>query len=522
MKYIKLFESFESTKLSKTLGFIKSGKDRFLEEIKSISQKKDFPFSEYSDDMFQYLPYRKALNFFWKPEPTTCTNCKGEGKYRRPWGRGTRVVDCKECGGTGKIIPATGRVSHIKFWFNSEGKYLGKTAIDGTITEKNTINIKGVKYKEDRPINPSELKNLPHESKIKIYLSHRWTTGTIWKSGNKTWLIQDYSYNTSSYGPRGDQWKKWGEFGWDLEGYSGYGRDDSHYNPKLLVEKTDLDPLDFNYEIRHNYSGTLSIYKNNDIKPIIGDAEFALILDINKVKSDKKLSEIKLKRQEMKSGMPSPEEIKNKNLVRYFDELSKRFEVSEDISNISKIASRIFGWKNCIFYIYAGTNFSNFESIINEYFEFIRSDKTDVSISRASARIKYLFYQDSLNLVKSGNNTITENLINLKSEFRKSGNEVGFQFIEDLSKLGDFINTKILNTKAESLSDLELILQKVTSISSIITSPRYELNNFRYFISRIRTSSWQNLYEDLNYKSTESYTRAIEDIKTITNIIDRM
>ena len=57
MKYIKLFESFESIKLSKTLGFIKSGKDSFLEDIRTISKKKDFPFSRYSDEMFQYLPY---------------------------------------------------------------------------------------------------------------------------------------------------------------------------------------------------------------------------------------------------------------------------------------------------------------------------------------------------------------------------------------------------------------------------------------------------------------------------------
>lgn len=518
MKYIKLFESFESIKLSKTLGFIKSGKDSFLEDIRTISKKKDFPFSQYSDEMFQYLPYRKALNFFWKPDQTTCKNCNGEGKYRRPWGRGTRVVDCKECEGTGKIKPETGKVSHIKFWFNSEGKYLGKTGIDGSVHEKSAIYIKGVKYKEDRTITPSELKNLPHESKALVRTSYTWVPGTIWKSGNSTWLIQDYSWNGSSRGPRGEQWKKWGEYGWNLDDYHIYER---FKYPKTLVEKTDMDPLDFNYELRLNYAGSISMYKNSDIKPTINDAEFALILDISKITSNEKLSEIRLKRDDQKSGILKPEEIKSKNLARYFDELSKKFEVSDDVSNISKIATRIFGWRNCIFYIYSETNFSNFESIINEYFDLIRSDKSDISVSRSSFRIKHLF-SDSLNLVKVGNNTINENLINLKSQFKKSGNEVGFKFIEEISKLGDFINSKILNTKAETLSDLEIILQKVTSISNIITSSRYELSNFRYFLSRIRTTPWQNLYEELNYKSTESCTMAIEDIKTITNIIDRM
>ena len=38
MKYIKLYEAFESDKLSKTIGFIKEKEDRkrFLEDIKKV------------------------------------------------------------------------------------------------------------------------------------------------------------------------------------------------------------------------------------------------------------------------------------------------------------------------------------------------------------------------------------------------------------------------------------------------------------------------------------------------------
>ena len=56
MKYLKLFEAFQSKKLSKTLTFIKDkvSKDIFIKQIDQICKLLDFPNSELSDDYFQY------------------------------------------------------------------------------------------------------------------------------------------------------------------------------------------------------------------------------------------------------------------------------------------------------------------------------------------------------------------------------------------------------------------------------------------------------------------------------------
>ena len=62
MKYIKLFEAFQSTILSKTLGYLdKWSKPVFLEHVKKVCKEVDFPISELNDDYFQYLPFKKAL-----------------------------------------------------------------------------------------------------------------------------------------------------------------------------------------------------------------------------------------------------------------------------------------------------------------------------------------------------------------------------------------------------------------------------------------------------------------------------
>ena len=63
MKYIKLFEAFQSTILSKTLGYLdKWSKPVFLEHVKKVCKEVDFPISELNDDYFQYLPFKKALS----------------------------------------------------------------------------------------------------------------------------------------------------------------------------------------------------------------------------------------------------------------------------------------------------------------------------------------------------------------------------------------------------------------------------------------------------------------------------
>lgn len=78
MKFIKLFEAFESTLLSKTLNYVSGeSKEKFLNAVGAICNKYDFPDSKLNDSFFQYLPYSKALN------------------YRLEKGKKGNQVDCK-------------------------------------------------------------------------------------------------------------------------------------------------------------------------------------------------------------------------------------------------------------------------------------------------------------------------------------------------------------------------------------------------------------------------------------------
>lgn len=134
MKYIKLYEAFESEILSKTLKFLSNkGKSDLLERLKSIANSIDMPLSKYSDDYFQYLPFNKALELNYNPlaGDVPCDadssdvfdsdaaikgeKCQG-GVIKRKWGRGVRSVKCAKCDGTG-IKPSQSKLKWIKFWF---------------------------------------------------------------------------------------------------------------------------------------------------------------------------------------------------------------------------------------------------------------------------------------------------------------------------------------------------------------------------------------------------------------------
>ena len=85
LKYIQLFEAFDSKVLSKTLGYIKEPNDRekFLNVIKKMCSSIDYPLSKLNDDYFEYLPFKKALKVaaMTGDEPCEATSVKQFPQY---------------------------------------------------------------------------------------------------------------------------------------------------------------------------------------------------------------------------------------------------------------------------------------------------------------------------------------------------------------------------------------------------------------------------------------------------------
>jgi hypothetical protein len=230
IKSFKLFEAFKSDKLSKTLAFInKDSKTKFLDQLKNIANKIDLPYSEYSDDYFQYLPFRKALKLNQNINDVPCdamsvdafpdhyvpgAGCGGTGKIDRKWGRSVRSVVCPVCNGTGVKPKTTFEIKWIKFWFSKDGEYITTTATDGRIRNqsKQTSNYVDQDgnwsrnlddYVETTSLSKNDIHSLPTGSYVKISLRNSGRTellvGRIFKADRpslRTYIIQD-SYDGS-------------------------------------------------------------------------------------------------------------------------------------------------------------------------------------------------------------------------------------------------------------------------------------------------------------------------------------
>lgn len=147
LKHIQIFEAFESRILSKTLGYIESNdRSTFMDRLKRLCKSIDFPLSKMSDEYFEYLPFKSALNraAMTGDEPCEATSksefpqyaVAGEkctnGKIKRQWGARTRDVVCPVCNGSG-VKPKKSEIKLVKFWFTAEGKLVANTLVDGMI-----------------------------------------------------------------------------------------------------------------------------------------------------------------------------------------------------------------------------------------------------------------------------------------------------------------------------------------------------------------------------------------------------
>lgn len=184
MKYIQLFEAFESKMLTKTLGYInRSSRGNVISIITRICNKIDYPISKLNDDFFKYLPYKAALELTPDLEKLPCDaessdvfsrghGIKGEfcksGRIKRNWGTGTRIVECPSCNGSGFKKINSSEILLFKFWFNKDGVYRGITGCDANGQNKPVY----FDWRENISLinNSNELQSILKESHFSIIL----------------------------------------------------------------------------------------------------------------------------------------------------------------------------------------------------------------------------------------------------------------------------------------------------------------------------------------------------------------
>lgn len=540
LKYIKLFEAFESVKLTKILGYInQKSRNKFLEILKNLSKNYDFPMSQFSDDMFQYLPFNKALkaNIETVKEPCKATSknqfgqygiggekCES-GKIKRLWGSRQRVVDCQRCKGTG-VEPLNSELKLLKFWFSSDKEFIDFTGVDGVIRNFSPSVFMTTGSILANRSGFQQLANLPNLTQVTIRQrqSSSPISGVIYKSRGDVFVIQNRLDGGS---PNGTAWQAYGRYSWNVT-------NGDFYEIKVIVQ--DLPDDDDNSENPYNWNISVDRYfrvtdQYSSIETKIKDANFALVLDLDRIKKGDYTTkrDIQTKRAEIKSGSRldmTDDEIKKANIQRYISEIAKRADIVSDISNIKNLVNRGIGGRWTLFLQMGSSRYQNNFSKITELYYGLMSAESDENkkyyIEQIQTRIKSIYSHSSQMTSELGNN-----LQEIKNRLKKEGEDVEKKYlpiIESLERISQKFYNKVMSGKFETIEDLEIVRQRMINLESFYNNSFYGLSNLKNFCDSLINSRPERAYGYLvgTWRVDDYYDTIIKGLPIVERLVERL
>lgn len=545
MKYLKLYEAFQSNILTKTISFIKEDKVKFMEVVDRVCSSIDFPKSKLSDDFFSYLPFDAALqaNHIEGDEPCDAKSerafpehpvpgatCEG-GKIKRMWGSRQREVVCPICNGTG-VKRKTAELKLIKFWFSIEGKFIDVSAVDGVIRKESSggsIPQNPSFYKE---ILRTENKNdLNFGDYVKANIRGEAVYGRIFREGSRVYLIQN---KHSGSEPSSREWRKWGRYAWVMTTgeYAGV-------IVKLELKKEDElnepDPYTWNVGLDIRRYGGMGINTIIDLQPRLKDAHFAIVMDFGKIKKSgfTKKIDIQVSREEGRKGalaLKSDEDIKRENIERYVKKIADNLTSGDQMTMIKRIIPIMFGGQHSICWILTGLNFSALDVLVTYLHRFFTDGESNQDYwSEKIVDIIKNRYKSDTKILQRINSHWKEIYTSLNKYENKESIKPVFQ---ELEKLSQKINEMILKKPVETIDDLEHIYQNILTIRNFMRSDRMDLQRIASLLdSLLNYESFdgrpQYRLEDFvdsvsGDDSEKRIQKVLGDIKKASLFIDRL
>ncbi len=547
MKYLMLFERFDSTTLRKTLSFIDSDSvTLFLDDIKRICDIIDFPYSELSDDFFEYLNYNKAINKDKgsTPEYIPCEatskdtfhrygidgeKCEG-GKIKRKWGSSIRIVDCPFCkDGLIEVAKSpSDSIEYIKFWFDVDGKYIFKSAtsnhpifisneeIDGSLPSDNISDYNIIKNTDF-----NNLRHMPQGTLFQAYL--RGITPIIcylYKAGYRRYALQNALDGST---PSNNDWRKISKYTWNMGEYGEH-----------IHNRNDINILEYKYEDKdkdkdnkkkvNNFVLTLftsGLRKTTGFEDKVKGAHFSIVLDYEKLKNSKylKKTDIKKSRHDRKIGATSlrhDDDIRKENVDRYLREIFKKREISDFPSSFSKVIKSIVG-NNILYNITYSTRLTETLNSLHRYYYLLMNNPAQ----------RYIDYINDVMSDSIRDNHGTNLRINRKINFVKRNTSVEDQelliAIENLNKL--IYDRFIKDQEFNNINDISVLALKIGAVKDLIRNSSYNLVSMISVTHRIYSSDGDNITL-INYltesRDKERLSNSLESLEIIEKTIKRL
>ena len=570
LKHIKLFESFyslleafDASHLNMVFNYIKSKdeKKKFSSYVNAIAGHIDVPSTAITDKYFQYLPYKDAIKKNLSMDLVDCKAtsiaafgnpnyrggkgvagdvCTG-GKLKKSYGAAgrTREYDCPVCNGTGKVNPV-GQLKYLKFWLNSEGKFIGVTAVDGVYHANSkdvnqfkqidiTDEIKAALNRDGRSdatvkadLEAIERKYELVSGKTKIAMegltNYRWrdphgiTIGTYWKDrdGKVYVACGNSTLDYKAQRPVGVKWKEFGSYISQIPYiFNAVQSNMNRGTIKILTDVEEKEDYLYNVGVNFNFGNGRTVSSGFSLqdslsKSFLSDAEFAIVFDFKQFEDDmisaetKNLSTIKDERTEMKSGIIGGKlgisniDIKNANIERYTKAISD-VDITQGFDRLVKKLPRFFGGRYALFYLMEERNFIAYRNNVANLLKFMSAEDDEQKkyySDRVSERIKDVFkynteYSDKLDTRFKGYLDYLNDKLSVANEDQKILFQSQIDIFNKSKELSNKISEKISSMEVETVEDFEIIYSKVSGITNALKADRTGLYDGSFGIRHI-------------------------------------
>jgi len=545
LKYIKLFEAFDSIQIAKTLKFVKnSDKSKFMNALESITKSIDAPLSALNDKNFQYLPYKKAIGIKAASDKVKCSACEGEGKINKAWGSTTRRTKCTTCDGGGAVDPKP-KLKYFKFWFNSDGSFIGTTAIDGLyhISKSDVKNFDKKDITEDiRTLSVQELKRkyklVNGETTMYVENVAARHSGTNRKSClGKAFIDRDgdfYVVNSSvdtHSMPTGRKYRDYGNYAVDVMRSAQDGRNDADSSFKIYLTSETEEKEDMFWNVPVSFYGDGWNTKDSMSKDFLKEAHFAIVFDYDSFAYGgtnwNPVSITKGDRSDARKGataLMSDEDIKNANIDRYVKTLAN-VDLGEGLTRLVNKIPKIFGGDFALYYIYGEKNFSKFKNMLNDVYSFMAAEDDETrSYYNNKIRDRVL---DTFSGCEELNQKIAKRLQLAKEDIAERDALVDvIKVINKLEEISKRINQKLLKGKIETVEDMEIMLMKAEGIKAALKSDRFEIDYYiKNYLDYLPYTGWRGdnaALDSIKNLSVNDIPKNLRKLDQLISLIDRL
>lgn len=474
MKYVKLFESFNSNVISKTLKYIssisKSDKVKFLDSLKMMLKNYKISIDKISDEDVEYTRTKNALII------------RNEEKVNNYLG-----LYC------------------LKFWFSVEDGYIGYTGTGNIIKNDNDdklsleeleylkskyekLNKGNIKKLNKKGVNFSQILENGDDVIFKIDSGGSVGLAKIYKKGDIVYIIQNLRNIGTSTIP--EELKTYGN-----KYYCIADADNGNYGDNIFIYKyeesddelfiNDDDELDMrSYNLRIANDGGL-YNRSKIITEEMVNSDFCIVIYMDKLLSDNySMENIKIDRKESKKGATSlmtDEDIRNANIERYINLSVEKYGISKDsvsLTKINRLVSQVLIGNLSSFTLRDNKVVNDFQKIVINLFDLIKYINNNDSYSESLySKIKENMIDTKRNYIEKTNKA----KINLKlyqDNLKDSDEEKVFSdIISEYIEMGEYINNYIKKQEIETIDDLMILYEKIKLINSLINNRIYSTNS---------------------------------------------